>query len=190
MRVNRPRLVAAALAVLLVGSAGGALYLWLRSPLATVDQRIAAATASLTAGALVIAVVAGVVALQAYRDAIRKPRLQLSLVCTRPGQFSTVGVSLANDGSVSAQYAVVWLQFEGDVSVASANYWTQEPGGVRWEAPAGRVIHPWAPAYTLPSVTLQTPAEHFKLTHTVAADGFGPIKGTQSFPDEATATND
>jgi hypothetical protein len=190
LHINRPRLVAAALAVLLLGSAGGALYLWLWSSLATLDQRIGAATASLTAGALVIAVVAGVVALQAYRDAIRKPVLRL-IIDAMVGDFSTVNVSVTNDGTASAQYAIVWLRFAGGVSVESASGWTHQPSGeYRWEAPAGVVIHPARPAhsiaivsipdvppYTLPSITLRTLGRRFTIGHTVAADGVGPVIG-------------
>jgi hypothetical protein len=125
----------------------------------------------------VIALAAGFIALLAYRNAIRKPILRMQVVCGRPGQVITVDVSLTNEGSASAQYAIVWLQFEGDVSVLNAPNWAILPSSVRWEAPAGAVIHPRAPAYTLSSVTLRTPKEHFKIIHTVAADGFPPVKG-------------
>jgi hypothetical protein len=158
---------------------GGALYLWQWSPLATVDQHIAAATAALTAGALVIAVGAGAIALLAYRDASLRPRLQLTAGATG-GQFSTIDISLTNDGSVSAQFAIVWLQFAGDVGVSNAPHWTIQPtGGLRWEAPAGVVIHPKAPAYTLPSVTLRTPDGHFKVHTYRRRRWLPPVKGNQ-----------
>lgn len=186
LQMNRPRRVAAALAILVAGSAGGAVYLWLWAPLTTLDQRIAAATAALTAGVLAIAVVAGIVALQAYRDAIRKPVLRL-IVDWMIGNLSTVTVSLTNDGTASAQYAIVWLRFAGGgVSLVNAYGWTLiRSGEVRWEAPAGVVIHPArsvagipdVPPYTLPAVTLRTPGRRIVIGHTVAADGFGPVIG-------------
>ena len=119
-----------------------------------VDQRIGAATASLTAGRW-RSRWRGVVALQAYRDAAKRPDLRLNI--SGCPQNSVVNISLVNVGSVSAQYAIVWLEYEGDVGVINAPNWAQEPGGLRWEAPAGLVIHPGAPAYTLPSIILRTP---------------------------------
>lgn len=171
------------LAILVSASVGGAFYLWLDSPLATLDQHIAAATASLTAGALVIAVGAGVVALLAFRDALRKPLLRMSVGATE-GQFSEVNASLVNDGTASARNAIVWLDVQGTAEVMNLpRGWTQEPTGglLRWEAGAGVAVHPKVPPLTLPPITMRRFAEHVKISYTFAADGFGPDKGT--FPD-------
>jgi hypothetical protein len=179
--VSRPRLVAAALALLLLlGSAGGAFYLWLWSPLATLDQRIGAATASLTAGALVLAVGAGVIALLAYRDAIRRPRLHLSVTATG-GATALVTIALKNDGTASARNAVVWLDRQGTADLESqlaGTGWVQEPEGLlRWEASAGVAVHPKVPPLMLPQFALRRRNEPLRITHTFAADGFGPETG-------------
>jgi hypothetical protein len=181
LQINRPRRIILTLVVALIGTAGGALYLWLWAPLATLDQRMAAGTAVLTAGALAIAVFAGYVAWLAYRDASRKPRLLL-LVVADPVEFPAVHASLSNQGDVSARFAVVWLRFEGDVELMSTGggWITEAPKVLRWEASAGTVIHPTAPpytlpAYTLPPVNLRVRARHCEIFYTVAADGFPPV---------------
>lgn len=176
LQINRAGLVAIALAAILLASVGGTLYLWQFAPL-TVDQRIAAVSASLTAGAFLIAVLAGIIALQAYRDATRKARLHLVIDANR-GPFATVNLSLTNEGSTSARNIIVWLQFQ-DTVVASAYGWISEASGrLRWQSRAGVVIHRTV-SYALPPVTVQKqkPDQPLKIAHTVVADGFGPVTG-------------
>jgi hypothetical protein len=178
VHINRA-LIAAALVILVLASLGGALYLWRWSPLATVDQRIAAVAASLTAGALVIAVVAGVVALMAYWDANKKPRLHLS-VTAAGGATALVTIALRNDGTASARNAVVWLDLQGTADLTSlGRVWVQdEPTGLlRWEASAGVAVHPKVPPLALPQLMVRRRDEPLKITHTFAADGFGPETG-------------
>jgi hypothetical protein len=124
------------------------------------------------------------VALQAYRDAVRTPLLSLSVVASGDGPFVTVNASLVNDGTASARNAIVWLDLQDTASLVAwgGGDWTQEPtGGLRWEAPAGVVIHPKVPPLTLSPFTAGKSGEHLLITYTVAADGFGPATGT--FPD-------
>jgi hypothetical protein len=179
LQTNRAGLVAAALAAILLASLGGTLYLWQFASF-TVDQRIAAVSASLTAGAFLIAVLAGIIALQAYRDAIRKPRLHLIIGANR-APFSTVNLSLTNDGSTSARNVIVWLQFQDTVSIASAYGWISEASGkLRWQSRAGVVIHRTV-SYALPPVTVQDsqPDQPLEIAHTIVADGFGPVTGEE-----------
>jgi hypothetical protein len=176
LQINRAGLVAIALAAILLASVGGTLYLWQFAPL-TVDQRIAAVSASLSAGAFLIAVLAGIIALQAYRDAIRKPRLHLVIDANR-GPFATVNLSLTNEGSTSARNIIVWLQFQDTVDASAYGWISEASGRLRWQSRAGVVIHRTV-SYALPPVTVQKqqPDQPLKIAHTVVADGFGPVTG-------------
>jgi len=74
LKDNRPRVLLFLLFLILGATLGGTLYLWRCSAL-TVDQRIGAVTASLTASAVLIAGLAFIIAVQAYRDGLRRPVL-------------------------------------------------------------------------------------------------------------------
>jgi hypothetical protein len=165
------------LALVGVATAVGTLYLLVWSPL-TVDQRIAASASSMTAGAFLIAVLAGIVALQAYRDAIRKPMLRLTKD-VRGHEFASVILVLMNDGNGSAANVIVWIKLDDAQIFAYANWNREAAGGLRWESPSGVLIHPSVP-YELPTLTIQKLSSDAltRLPYTVAADGFGPITGT------------
>jgi hypothetical protein len=98
-----------ALALILVVTVGGVIAIWFASTL-TIDQRIAAISATLTASALAVAVLAAVLAIAAYLFTIRLPDLQVGFTTTSfDAEIGSRDVTpyVYNNGSASASSARV-----------------------------------------------------------------------------------
>ena len=185
MRIDRVKLIASALVLIVAATAGGTIYVAWFAPL-TADQRIAATASTLPAGAFVIAVLAGIIAIRAYSDALRKPELELTFAVVDSSNTGTsYRLTLTNTGSASAANAVVIL-LKGDTwdgkwtNRLVGGGWTDTPDEIRWDAPAGRLIHPLIDE-PLPLLYGDPIGEkEATVAYVIAADGFGPIDGSLS----------
>ncbi|MCL6455143.1 MAG: hypothetical protein K6T78_16180 [Alicyclobacillus sp.] len=149
-----------------------------------------------------------IVALIAYRAAVRKPKLRVRFLpesgrldhpvlvitpsrrvdITRPS--ANWKVLLENSGSASARYAVVQIEFDGlyftdqdfpgweKVLEADALGWY----GIRWSAGVNRIVHPNFPIEISPLSFggLSVHAAEVRMAVTVAADGFRPLRKTHT----------
>lgn len=107
---------------------GGIAAIWFASSL-NVDQRIAALTAVLTLGAVLLAVLATIVAIAGYRFTQRRPRLSIGLFISDPLPMSDAGTTvvmitpqITNIGSASATSVRLTVTLFGAVVIAS-NQW-------------------------------------------------------------------
>jgi hypothetical protein len=107
---------------------GGVVLVWFASSL-TVDERIAAITAVLAVGALLLAVLATIVAIAGYRFTQRRPRLGIGLFISDPLPSSdptstvvTITPQMSNVGSASATSARVTFTLFG-ADVIASNQW-------------------------------------------------------------------
>ena len=171
MRINRAGLVAVFLALIALATLAGTLYLWLWSAL-TVDQRIAATASSLTAGAFVVAVLAGIIATLAYRQGILRSHLTVTLEVVRTKGNCFCYFTVSNDGKISAAYVILWVILPANMDVQDFTGWTMEGhNSYRWEARAGLVVHPNVPPYTLPRLQCAAYDPSIRVQYTLVADG-------------------
>jgi hypothetical protein len=187
LRIDRVKLIASALVLIVAATAVGAIYVAWFAPL-TADQRIAATASTLTAGAFVVAVLAGIVAIRAYSDALRKPDLELTFAVGAGNKNrTTYQLTLSNTGQASAANAVVILRKGEDprpggkwINPLMGPGWNDTIGDIRWEAPPGRLIHPFILEYLPLLYGGPIGDEEATVRYMAVADGFGPITGLLS----------
>jgi hypothetical protein len=97
---------------ILVVTVGGVVALWFGSTL-SIDQRIAGISAVITAAALAVAVLAAILAIEAYRFATRRPNLIAGFSSARSGgALRIITPYVVNAGEASALSVRVVLTFD------------------------------------------------------------------------------
>jgi hypothetical protein len=135
--------------VLIFVSIGTALYAWWAwSWYPDFDKQVEAVTMVLTGAALLVAVLAGTVAIAAYWLAIQRPKLELDVSFGHADTFE-IRVRLWNRNSYSARNPAVRMEFFGLQPVASGHVnWLTVPvtqsgavGAIQWDGGADLSIH-------------------------------------------------